>query len=57
LDDITLEQMARNLVFRYRRRGFLNPELLLKNNINEKMSSGKTKEVAIEELYEEEKPK
>jgi hypothetical protein len=44
---------AITLITRYSKRGFLRPELVLDNKIKEKMAKGKTKEQAIEELYNE----
>jgi hypothetical protein len=41
------------LVNRYKQEGFLNPELKLESEINEKMVNGKTREEAISELYSE----
>jgi hypothetical protein len=44
---------AITLIIGYSKRGFLRPELVLDDKIKEKMAKGKTKEQAIEELYNE----
>jgi hypothetical protein len=51
VDDAKYELMAKTLHNRYKSKGFLHPTLILEENIKRKMSEGKTKETAIEELY------
>ncbi len=53
IDQTKYEPMIRTILITYKNQGLVNAELMVNDLIKEKMSSGKTKEQAIETLYSE----
>lgn len=52
--EFSAEKKISFLVMRNLKKGYINPKLKLEDDISKKMNLGKTREQAIEELYEEE---
>ncbi len=57
IDETKFQPMIDKMIEKNQKRGSLNPETLLQSQIKEKIAQGKTKEQAIEELYEANKSK
>lgn len=53
VDKVKFEPVIVKLIAYYRKKGFLRPELCLESEIMDLINSGKTKEQAIMELYQE----
>ncbi len=53
LNYVKYQPMISRIVDKYHMRGYLNAELMLEAEIRKKMSQGKSKEEAIEEIYRE----